>query len=52
MQNEALRAQRLRVGLLMGTATFAHAFENGCTTAEALAINDNGPFPLLSLALS
>lgn len=32
----------LRLGLLLGVATFCHGFEHGCRRAEALAINDNG----------
>lgn len=51
MENENLRYQRLRLGLLMGMATFSYGKEKGCHKAEALAIYDNGQelssFPLL-----
>lgn len=37
-----VRGGILGLGLLIGGATFAFAWESGCSRAEILAINDNG----------
>jgi hypothetical protein len=42
---EKIRGGALGLGLLVGGAVFSYGLSCGCTTAEILAINDDGGFP-------
>ena len=40
------------LGLLLGLAVLSYGFEHGCTTAEILAINDEGTVSTTALGSS
>ena len=46
---QRIRAGPLGLGLLVGLAVLSYGFDCGCTTAEILAINDEGGRPAFKL---